>query len=68
MGSIYAQIPEVTTGGVLKKFANFKGKHLCWSLFYIKIIGWSPRTLFKKRFQHNNFRITSTKFLIASIL
>ena len=29
MGSIYAQIPEVTTGGVLKKFANFKGKHLC---------------------------------------
>ena len=23
--------------GVLKNFANFKGKHLCWSLFLIKL-------------------------------
>ena len=24
--------------GVLKKFANFIGKHLCWSLFLIKLL------------------------------
>ena len=23
--------------GVLKSFANFTGKHLCWSLFLIKL-------------------------------
>ena len=24
--------------GVLKSFVNFKGKHLCWSLFLIKLL------------------------------
>ena len=27
--------------GVLKKFANFTGKHLCWSLFLIKLQAWA---------------------------
>ena len=26
--------------GVLKNFANFTGKHLCWGLFIIKLQGW----------------------------
>ena len=32
------QPPEVfCKKGVLKNFANFTGKHLCWSLFLIKL-------------------------------
>ena len=33
--------------GVLKDFANFKGKHLCWSLFLIKLQAFRPATLLK---------------------
>ena len=33
---------------VLKNFANFKGKHLCWSLFLIKLRSSGPATLFKR--------------------
>ena len=34
--------------GVLKKFANFTGKHLCWSLFLIKFQVFRPATLIKR--------------------
>ena len=34
--------------GVLKDFANFKGKHLCWSLFLIKLQAFRPATLLKE--------------------
>ena len=34
---------------VLKNLAIFKGKHLCWSLFFNKISGLRPAVLFKKR-------------------
>ena len=39
--SVGSEKPEVATGdfykkGVLKNFAKFTGKHLCWSLFVIK--------------------------------
>ena len=34
--------------GVLKKFAIFIGKHLCWCLFLIKLLGFRPATLFKR--------------------
>ena len=34
--------------GVLKNFANFTGKNLCWSLFLIKLEFWGPATLLKK--------------------
>ena len=45
--------------GVLKNFANFKGKHLCWILFLII----SPATLFKKRLKHGCFPVKLAKFL-----
>ena len=32
---------------VLKNFANFTGKHLCWSLFLIRLQG-RPATLLKR--------------------
>ena len=33
--------------GVLKNFAVFTGKHLCWSLFLITLQVWWPETLLK---------------------
>ena len=32
----------------LKNFTNFTGKHLCWSLFLIKLQGWGPSALLKR--------------------
>ena len=40
---IYKQPPEV----FLIFFANFKGKHLCWSLFFTKLKAFRPATLLK---------------------
>ena len=34
--------------GVLKNFANFSGKHLCWSLFLIKWQDFCLATLLKR--------------------
>ena len=31
--------PEAATGGVLKNFAKFTGKHLCQGLFFNKVAG-----------------------------
>ena len=45
--------------GVFKNFANFRGKHLCWSLFLI------PATLLK-RLQHRCFPVKLAKFLRIS--
>ena len=42
---------------VLKNFANFTGKHLCWSLNFIK-----------KRLQHRRFPMKFAKFLRTPIL
>ena len=33
--------------GGLKNFANFTVKHLCWTLFLIKLLTWMPETLLK---------------------
>ena len=38
--------------GVLKNFAKFTGKQLCQSLFFNKVAGLRPPTLFKKRLWH----------------
>ena len=34
--------------GVLKSFANFAGRWLCWSFFFDKVAGLQSATLFKK--------------------
>ena len=34
--------------GVLKNFTKFKGKHLCWTLFFNKVASLSPATLRKR--------------------
>ena len=34
--------------GVLNNFAIFTGKHLCWSLFMIKLKAWRPTTILKR--------------------
>ena len=51
--------------GVLKKFGNFTGKHLCWSLFLIKL---QAQSLVKKRLQHWRFPVKFAEFLRTSIL
>ena len=45
--------------GVLKKFAIFTGKHLCWSLFSIKL---QACNLTKKWFQYKCFPVNIAKF------
>ena len=49
--------------GLLKNFAIFTGKHLCWSLL-IKLQVWRPA----KRLQHRCFRVNIAKFLWISFL
>ena len=34
--------------GVLRNFANFIGKHLCWSLFLMELQAWRPATLLNR--------------------
>ena len=34
--------------GILKNFAIFPGKHLCWSLFLIKLQAWRPAPSLKR--------------------
>ena len=51
---------EAATGGILKKFVIFTGKHLCWSLFLIKL----PACKFiEKRLQKWCFSSHVRKFL-----
>ena len=44
---------------VLKNFAKFIGKHLCWSLFLINLQTYKPVTLLKKDSQ--GYEYTSDK-------
>ena len=50
-----------------KNFVNFTRKHLCWSLFLIKLLAWRPATLLKKDL-HRRFPVNIAKFLRTSIL
>ena len=45
--------------GALRNFTKFTGKNLCQSLFFHKIPGLRPATLFKKRLQHRCFQVIS---------
>ena len=50
--------------GVLKNFAIFTGKHLCWSLFLIQLQAQAQACKFiRKRLQHRCFPVNIAKFL-----
>ena len=49
--------------GLLKNFAKFTGKHLCWSLF-AGLKGWN---FIKKRIQHKCFSVKIAKSLRTPI-
>ena len=53
--------------GVLKNFANFTGKHLCWSLF-TKVAGLQTCNFIKKRPQNRCFPEKFVKYLQIPIL
>ena len=48
MKSLPEQNSEAAAGGIFKNFANFKGKRLCWSLFFTKSRAFRPATLLKR--------------------
>ena len=56
---------EVVTGGVLTNFVIFTGKHLCCSLFLIKL---QACKFIEKRLQHWCFPLHVKKFLRTPIL
>ena len=56
---------EVATGDVMKKFIIFIGKHLCWSLFLIKL---QACKFIEKRLQHWCFPLHVRKFSRTPIL
>ena len=64
---IQKQPPEVfCKKGVLKNFANFTGKHPCWSLFFNEVAGLHQASFFKKdssAFQHKCFPVKFAKLL-----
>ena len=77
-GTLKAKIhyTEAVTGGVLRKgvlinFAKSTGKHLCQSLFWIKLY-WifliKPATLLEKRLWHRCFSVNFDKFLTTPFL
>ena len=56
---------EAVTGGALKDFVIFTGKHLCWSLFLIKL---QACKFIEKRLQHWCFVLNVKKFSRTPIL
>ena len=52
--------------GVLKNFANFKRKHLFWSLFFNKVAGLKACKFITKGLQHRCFPVKFAKFLRTS--
>ena len=58
--------------GVLRNFTKFIafdiGKHLCQILFFNKVAGLEPATLFKKRLWHRCFPVNFVKFLRTPFL
>ena len=54
--------------GVLKNFAKFTRKHLCWIFFYNKVAVPRPASLFKKRLWHRSLPVNFANFLRTLIL
>ena len=52
----------------IKSFAIFTGKHLCWSLFLIKLQDWRLAFSLKKKLQHRCFHINIARFLKTAFL
>ena len=50
---------------VLKTFANFTGKHLCWSLFSITLLVLSPATLLK-RYRSSHQRCSTKRAVLKN--
>ena len=48
---------------VLKMLQKLARKHLCWKLFFNKVVGWRPATLLKNRLQHRCFPVNFANFL-----
>ena len=56
-------------GGAVKHFTNFTGKHLCWSLFLIKLQAVTLRTSIKTvNVKNNVFVIQYFHFLLWELL
>ena len=53
---------------VLKNFAKFTEKHLCWSLFYSKVADVRPATLLKNKLRHRYFHLNFAKSLSNNFL
>ena len=47
---------------VLKHFAIFEGKHLCWTLF-LRVSGFQAFNFIKKRLQQRCFPVNTAEFL-----
>ena len=58
---------DVLQIGALKKFTIFTRRHLCWSLFLIKLQDFRPATLLKK-LQDRCFLVNIAKFLRTPFL
>ena len=59
--------PEVfLKKGVLRNSTKFTRKHLCQSLFFNKVAGFSPATLLKNRLWNGCFPVNFVKFLRTS--
>ena len=53
---------------VLKNFAKFTEKHLCWSRFYSKVADVRPATLRKNKLRHRYFHLNFAKSLSNNFL
>ena len=60
--SILLLMSEAATGGVLKYFVIFTGKHWCQSLFFNKVASLTPTTLLKKGLWRRCFLVNFAKF------
>ena len=49
--------------GAFKNFANFTGKHLCWSFFLLKFQTLRPATLLKSNYNTGIFSVQFAEFL-----
>ena len=48
---------------ILRNFSKLRGKHLCQSLFFSKVVNLRSATLLKKRLSHRCFLVDFVKFL-----